>query len=100
LGGVNEDESSSSKILTKQEKDKQDIIEKGRRPTKQQGSGQKSAENLGPTGSGEKRLSSGGVYRGPTIAEIEKNVMKVKTSGKGQTKTEDEDTGKAMVTWK
>jgi hypothetical protein len=100
LGGVNEDESSSSKILTKQEKDKQDIIEKGRRPTKQQGSGQKLAENLGPTGSGEKRLSSGGVYRGPTIAEIEKNVTKEKTSGKGQTETEDEDTGKAMVTWK
>jgi hypothetical protein len=85
LGGVNDKDSHSSKVLMRQEGDKRNNFEKEMRPTKQQGIGVKerrpmkqqgtsenSAETLGSKGSGEKRLASGGVYKGPTLAEIEK----------------------------
>jgi hypothetical protein len=56
--------------------------------------------SVGQKGSGDKRPFNGGVYSGPSLTEIEKNMKEAQANIKEAREIENEGATKAMVTWK
>ena len=100
LGVVNGLDYSNSKTIMRREGDRHKVYNKGTEPKKQHDLGESSTDSLGPKGSGENRPSSGGIFSGPTLAEIERNVKEAQALHTEQNEVETEGPGKAMVTWK
>jgi hypothetical protein len=69
-------------------------------PNGQQGLYMSPRGSVGLDESGSKKHCSGGVYTGPRLANIEKNVKEVQALNNEQRGTEGADVAKAMLTWK